>query len=642
MSAIAGIIQFDGEPVPIEDGQYIMDALMKYPADCTDTWQERNAFLGCHAGWITPESVHERLPYYDEETMLAITADAIIDNRNELFDRLEVEVNRRKQMTDSALILLAYRKWGQDAPKYLIGDFAFMIWDAGKQLLFGARDLLGSRSLYYHYDRHRFVFCSAISPMFDLPDVSKELHEAWFSEFLAIPHMIETTDVFSTAYRNIMQVPPAHSVLVAGGRVSVSQYGTLVHTDKLQLKSSGEYLEAFREVFKEAVASRLRSHRQVGATLSGGLDSSAVVSIAAKELLKDGKTLHTYSSIPVHDFVDWTDRGSIADERPFIQATVEHVGNIKDNYLDLAGRSPLSEIDDLLDLLEAPYKNFENSFWIKGIYEEAARHQVKVLLTGARGNYTVSWGSAIDYYAILFKKLRWIQFYRELKLFSRQTGIGRSRLLPIIGKYAFPFIQAPVTNEPDVQPLIHPDFARRTGVFEKLQNQDVGLTPSSVNVLEERQNYFRNLAALNLQGTAGAKMSLRYGLTERDPTCDPRLVRFCLSVPFEQYTHNGIGRSLVRRSTENDLPDKVRLNQRTRGIQGADWLHRLQPAWRMFTDEIKQLCNDPAASGMLNVSRIRTSLASVGESPRPDQAFDPDTRFLMRSLIAFRFIKKLQ
>jgi asparagine synthase (glutamine-hydrolysing) len=68
----------------------------------------------------------------------------------------------------------------------------------------------------------------------------------------------------------------------------------------------------------------------------------------------------------------------------------------------------------------------------------------------------------------------------------------------------------------------------------------------------------------------------------------------------------------------------------------------MKPAWRMFTGEINQLCNHPVASELMNVSRIRTSLANIGESPRPDQAFDPDTRFLMRSLIAFRFIKKLQ
>ena len=87
------------------------------------------SFLGCHAQWITPESIGELLPFYDSERQCTITADAIIDNREELFERLQVERNKRKTMSDSQLILLAYYKWGEDAPKYLIGDFAFMIWD---------------------------------------------------------------------------------------------------------------------------------------------------------------------------------------------------------------------------------------------------------------------------------------------------------------------------------------------------------------------------------------------------------------------------------------------------------------------------------------------------------------------------------
>jgi asparagine synthase (glutamine-hydrolysing) len=264
-----------------------------------------------------------------------------------------------------------------------------------------------------------------------------------------------------------------------------------------------------------------------------------------------------------------------------------------------------------------------------------------VLLSGARGNYTISWGSAIDYYAILLKKLRFIRFYRELKLFSRRSGVGRSRLLPFIGRYALPFLPPPVSDkEPEMPPLIHPHFARRTSVFDKLQHHDVGLTPSQPNVLEERQNYFRNLAVLNLQGTAASKLSLRYGLTERDPTGDARLVRFCLSIPFEPFVHGGIGRSLVRRSTENELPDKVRLNQRIRGTQGADWLHRVIPSWGRLSAELKELCSDSVASGLINVNQIRSSLSSIGERPRPDQAFDPDSRYLMRGLIAYRFIKK--
>lgn len=164
-------------------------------------------FLGSHAKWITSESINEQLPYYDYETQLVITADAIIDNRNELFDRLQVEKVHRREMPDSKLILLAYQKWGEHVPKYLIGDFAFMIWDERKQLLFGARDFSGSRTFYFYRNQNQFAFCTSIQPLFSLPYVGKELNEQWLAEYLAIPNMLDTIDAFSTVHKNIEQVP---------------------------------------------------------------------------------------------------------------------------------------------------------------------------------------------------------------------------------------------------------------------------------------------------------------------------------------------------------------------------------------------------------------------------------------------------
>ena len=138
MSAIAGIYHQNKEPIAVDHGNGIMQALQQYPADEISSWKKDNIFLGCHAQWITPESLNEQLPYYDYDRQLVITADAIIDNREDLFEILQVKKNQRKTIPDSKLILLAYHQFGEEVPKYLIGDFAFMIWDERKRLLFGA------------------------------------------------------------------------------------------------------------------------------------------------------------------------------------------------------------------------------------------------------------------------------------------------------------------------------------------------------------------------------------------------------------------------------------------------------------------------------------------------------------------------
>lgn len=641
MSAIAGILRSGNEPVSIEESDGMMRALQKYPADDVHTWQDGPVFLGCHARWITPESVYERLPYYDGESKLAITADAIIDNREELFERLQIGTQYRSAITDSELIMHAYQKWGKTAPQYLIGDFAFVIWDERQRLLFGARDLAGNRTFYYHSHPRFFAFCTAINPLFSIPGVKKELEEQWLADFLTLPGMAESMDISATVYKDINQIPPAHIISVSDGIVSLSRYGSLLPEETLRLKSDGEYVEAFQQVFQEAVRTRLRTHREVGASLSGGLDSGAVVSFAVQALKEQGKTLHTYSYVPVSDFDDWTPKSLIANERPYIETTVRHVGNISDHYLDCAGHSPLSEVTEWLDCLETPYKYFENSFWIKEVYEMARQQGVGVLLTGARGNFTISWGPALEYYAMLLKQMAWIRLYRECRLYSEKTAIPFKRLLSMVGKRAFPSLSKSVRakDQPDTPPLIHPEFARRTGVVERLQDKRVGVNDSSfINEFEVRKSKFENLSIANKNGAMATKLSLRYGLWERDPTSDLRVIRFCLSVPIEQYVRDGMDRALIRRSTRDYLPDKVRLNQRIRGVQPADWVHRMIPSWNSFIGELQSLTNDRAVSEMLNIDAVKTALSKVGE-PKPADASNPDIRFLMRSLIVYRFIK---
>lgn len=173
MSAITGIYHLNEEPVNLQQCRILMSGLQKYPADSIQIWHSDKVFLGCHAQWITPESVGEQLPFYDFERRCTITADAIIDNREDLFQMLQVKPLDQKGMTDSELILLSYYKWEEDAPKFLVGDFAFVIWDEKRQKMFGARDFSGSRTLYYHQSHQKFAFCTTIDPLLSLPFIEK-------------------------------------------------------------------------------------------------------------------------------------------------------------------------------------------------------------------------------------------------------------------------------------------------------------------------------------------------------------------------------------------------------------------------------------------------------------------------------------
>jgi asparagine synthase (glutamine-hydrolysing) len=646
MSAIAGIYQFNKDPLKSEQTNNLMKAFQSYPSNNIHAWTDQDIFLGCHAQWITPESIGEQLPYYDYEKKLAITADAIIDNRNELFDRLQVDRAIRKTMPDSQLILLAYYKWGEEVPKHLIGDFAFMIWDEKERKLFGARDFSGARTLYFYNDQFRFAFSTTIEPLFTLPYIDKELNEEWLAEFLAIPNMVESVDTHSTVYQTIKQIPPSHSITVMDNSINITRYCTIMVKEKIKLKSNEEYEEAFSEVFNEAVTSRLRTHGEVGAHLSGGLDSGTVGSFAARALKKENKRLHTFSYVPEDSFIDWTPKYYTPDERPFIKETVNHVGNINDQYLSFEGKSPYSEVDDFLQLMEMPYKFFENAFWLKGINEEANNQGIKILLSGARGNHSISWGSwklTMDYYASLLKSLKWMILNRELNEYCKNFNTGKSVMLPIVAKHSFPLISSILSKniqQHQFPMLINPLLAQRTKVYNKLQEYGMDATGATTRDLNEhRINHYNQLYAWNKSGTATTKLSLRYSMWDRDPTNDLRVIRFCLALPDEQYVQNGMERSFIRRATKNILPDKVRLNHHTRGLQGADTIQRMSSSWNTFLEELQQLTCNPLVSEILNIEVIKNAMLKVRDLPSPEFVFDDEFKILTRSLIVYRFLK---
>ena len=162
------------------------------------------------------------------------------------------------------------------------------------------------------------------------------------------------------------------------------------------------------------------------------------------------------------------------------------------------------------------------------------------------------------------------------------------------------------------------------------------------NPIESRAKPFDEFINWTNSGVSGTKMSLRHGIWYRDPTNDLRVIRFCLSVPVKQFVQNGMDRALIRRSTADLLPDKVRLNYRVRGIQGADAVHRMTREWPSFIHELERLCADTRMKELLNIPVVRAAIRKIRETPDPKSVYDGEFTMLMRGLIVYRFVKKLE
>ena len=215
----------------------------------------------------------------------------------------------------------------------------------------------------------------------------------------------------------------------------------------------------------------------------------------------------------------------------------------------------------------------------------------------------------------------------------------------MIARMGFPIIDRifPEGTPYKVPALINPRFAKKMDVYSTFKEYGIDHTGWYANsdIFTERKKHFEDVFQWNASSTLATKLSLRYSLWKRDPTNDLRVIQFCLSLPESQYVQNGVDRALIRRATKNYLPDKVRLNQRIRGVQGADWVHRMIPNWEAFREEVQQLRTDQRALEYLDGQALQAALVKLEQQPVAEYATDPDYKFLMRSFNCLSILKKV-
>ncbi|HEY3131845.1 MAG TPA: lasso peptide isopeptide bond-forming cyclase, partial [Acidobacteriota bacterium] len=336
MSAITGVYFMDGRPLDPADLKRMLKTVAHRGPNGSGLWFRGPVGLGHRMLWTTPESLRETLPLIHQTGDLVITADARIDNREELVSLLNINGRPLGEIADSELILRAYEKWGDSCPEKLLGDFAFAIWDAKKKLLFCARDHFGVKPFYYYRSDHAFIFASEIKALLSLQEVPRRLNEVRVADYLM--SMLEDKEI--TFYQGILRLQPAHCISVTREGAQIRSYWALDPTREIRYNSDGEYADAFREIFTEAVRCRLRSAFPVGSMLSGGLDSSSIVCVARQLLAQEGsRQLHTFSAT--------FENVPECDESQFINAVVARNG-LQFHYVPCDQLSPLAGLDTLL------------------------------------------------------------------------------------------------------------------------------------------------------------------------------------------------------------------------------------------------------------------------------------------------------
>ena len=544
MSGIVGIYYPDQQPIQLKKLQVMLDILAHRGSDAVDIWLQNNVGFGQRMLWTTPESLLEKLPFQDKARQLTITADARIDNREELISLLELNYLPVEKVTDSQIILAAYQKWGEDCPQRLIGDFAFTIWDEREQKLFCARDPMGIKPFYYYHSPRLFTFASEIKALLSLSEIPKKLNE------LRIAYQLATffEDGEITFYQDIYRLPAAHCLIVSTKGKQIKRYWALDPHRRIKLSSDREYAEAFKELFVESVNCRLRSAFPVGSTLSGGLDSSSIT-CTARNLLSGGKQLHTFSAI----FPSLPESNLKQIDERYYMDKVKAGGNIQAHDV----RADL--LDPLLDYLwqeEEPILA-PNVYIHEGMYNVARQNGVRVFLDGVDGDSTVSHGWR--YLTKLAYTGNWYRLYKEITAVAKKMGISRK----LIGtEYCLkPFFVEPVEQiklkfSPSLNygDLIDPTFAKETNLFQHIRS--LSNDPLFTTAREEHRSSLSTGLYPNLMATAD-KATASKSIEARYPFFDRRLMEFCLAIPLEQKFRQGYPRAILRHAMKDILPPEI-------------------------------------------------------------------------------------
>jgi asparagine synthase (glutamine-hydrolysing) len=573
MSGIVGIYYFDERPVALNDVGRMVDQLAHRGPDGSDLWVEGAVGLGHRMLWTTPESVTEQLPAKSPSGHLVITADARIDNRDDLIRILALPMSSHDPVTDSQLILAAYEKWGEHCLKHLIGDYAFAIWNRRDQVLFCGRDTMGVKPFYYYHSEQFFAFASEIKALFCLTEVPRKLNEVRVADYIVRCF----DDQSATFYQDIRRLPSATHLYVSRDRFTFESYWQLDASRKITFKTDAEYAEAFREVFTEAVRCRLRRVYEVGSTLSGGLDSSSIA-CTSRDLLKQAgqDSLPTFSAI----FPSLPESVlSKIDERQYIEAVVA-MGGVKPHYLRADLLNSLTDMEQVLWHVDEPFPP-PNMYIHWAMFKMAQQQNVRVMLEGSDGDSTVSHGWEL--LPELARTGRWGALCTEATALSQKYECSPWNFIWDNGFK--PLLDGPLDSLKSVlrghRPMyavnyrfIDPEFANAVGIAERVGQFQA--TDVNAAWLSARQVHCQGIAMPMFQYVLELvdKMAAAFALEARYPFFDRRLMEFCVALPPEQKLHQGWGRYVMRRAMEGILPPAVQWRLR-KGNLSANYRYKM-------------------------------------------------------------------
>nr|WP_319573276.1 asparagine synthase-related protein [uncultured Draconibacterium sp.] len=587
MSTLFGIFYRDGKPVSNEL-ELMYSEMQHFPHEKYQFNIQGNCGFGHMLTYNTPEAVNENMPQYLEAAHLLFIAEGRIDNRDELFTLLNIPANQQTTIPDGDLILQAYQKYGEQCVEHLLGKWSLAAFHTDSQKLFIARDQWDYTAIDYYIDDQFIAFSTSSKGLLSLPFIKPELDELLIARLL----VVWPGDFDKTYYKGIKRLLPSHAFTVTKTDATINRYWDYKDIQEKPGLTLKAYCEDLLDNMNKAVAARLRSYKPVAATLSGGMDSSTVCALAARQLAKQNKSLRTYSHVPRFQPSATLTEHNFGDERPFIEFIAQMYPNIDAVYTQSENISPIQGIKEALPMFGEPFHGAGNAYWIVDIYQKAAREGYGTVLMGEFGNSTISWNGMED--ALPIGQI--LQRYGLLRTVKRKV------LKPLLyGHTPIASIYKRIVcgREPWREIAYStPEFEQSLQLGKRIK--ELGFDPTFKHYFRDaKQNAFLifdyNVMRLPLGAYAGAST----GLELRDPTNDIRVIKSAMEIPNEVYLEK-TNKQVLRTMTEGILPDEVRLNLR-KGRQSSDITARLAA----YPDEMDDMLNEMKEAGFGQIADLK-------------------------------------
>lgn len=644
MSSIWGMVNLSGKI--LESNQleiFLSEYKRKTKQDSYDVIIKDKAIIGRGLQKITAEDqfdtgiichtriVQDSKKEYESEIVFA--ADAILDNRKQLINALKEDVDEESsthnydekssahnydEKSDSEIMYLTYQKYGMDFVHHCIGTYAAAIWDGKKLTLIS--DHVASRALYYTRIDDVIIFSTILSPIEKLME-NPRINESYIKDFLLSEGAKIYTVPGETHIKDVYLMRPATYIQFSIEQEKQEKYWTPKDDDKLQKKSPEDCILEFVKIYSECVNASIRTTGNVGITLSGGLDSSSIAALAAKNLAEknlsennlekknfesgtpddnklayktnDIKTLHSYTSVPeIKTQKDTENR--IYDESVLVDDIVKMYPNIRPKYLSNAGKSDFTDIKEIHDIFEMPYKTAPFSSHLE-ICKKAAADGCKVILVGEYGNTSVSFGELDNILFDFYWKKQSSSMIKYASNYCNHEGLDAQEYLmnklSIFRAYE-KFVKEGHSVYDNFIPdniFVSPEILKDYNLPERMK-QDTRATLSKGFITEKQYKDFVTGESLQIYlGVLKTKFGLATGTILRDPTMDKRMIEFCYNINFSYFAYNGTNRFLIREGFKNMLPDSIIDRWSLKGVQSADWSQRIARDWQALKPYIIDL-----------------------------------------------------